>query len=156
LKGEIMKYPVVLNVNGERYEVLVPAVRTLADVLRNDLCLTGTKIGCDMGECGTCTVLVDGKAVASCLMLAVDCNERDILTIEGLSKNGLHPIQEAFIKYGAVQCGFCTPGVILSIKGLLDRNASPSDQEIKESITGNLCRCTGYVKILEAVRRVRS
>jgi carbon-monoxide dehydrogenase small subunit len=149
-----MKYPVVLNVNGERYEVLVSAERTLAEVLRNDLCLTGTKIGCDMGECGTCTVLVDGKAVPSCLMLAVDCNESDILTIEGLSKHGLHPIQEAFIKYGAVQCGFCTPGVILSIKGLLDRNASPSDQEIKESITGNLCRCTGYVKILEAVKRM--
>lgn len=151
-----MKYPVSLNVNGEIYDVFVPVERTLVQVLRDDLSLTGTKVGCDMGECGACTVLLDGKAVASCLVLAVDCNNREIITIEGLSKGGLHPIQQAFIEHGAVQCGFCTPGAILSIKGLLDRKPLPSEQEIRESISGNLCRCTGYAKIIQAVKAIGS
>jgi carbon-monoxide dehydrogenase small subunit len=141
-----------LRVNGEIYEVSVKPNETLLDVLRDKIGLTGTKKGCDTGQCGACTILLDGKPVPSCLMLAVDAKDRDILTIEGLADNGqLHPLQEAFINEGAVQCGYCTPGMILSAKALLDINSKPTELEIKEAIAGNLCRCTGYVKIVKAI-----
>jgi len=141
-----------LKVNAEIYTVSVRPNETLLDVLRDKIGLTGTKKGCDTGQCGACTVLLDGNPVPSCLVLAVDVKGRDILTIEGVAENGrLHPIQEAFVNEGAVQCGYCTPGMILSAKALLDRNPNPSEQEIKEAISGNLCRCTGYVKIVQAI-----
>ena len=143
------------TVNGEPYELMIDSRRTLLEVLRESLGLTGTKHGCDTGECGACTVIVDGMAILSCVTMAVTCQGKNIITIEGLSKGGqLHPLQTAFMEKGAVQCGFCTPGVILSAKALLDVNPRPSEKEIKEAIAGNLCRCTGYVKILEAVRSV--
>ncbi len=143
------------TVNGEPYELMIDSRRTLLEVLRESLGLTGTKHGCDTGECGACTVTVDGMAILSCVTMAVTCQGKNIITIEGLSKGGqLHPLQTAFMEKGAVQCGFCTPGVILSAKALLDVNPRPSEKEIKEAIAGNLCRCTGYVKILEAVRSV--
>lgn len=149
-----------LKVNGEDYELLIPPNRTLLEALREDLALTGAKEGCQDGTCGSCTVLLDGKPVRSCLVLAVEAEGKEILTIEGLSKGEeLHPIQEAFVNYGAVQCGFCTPGMILTAKALLDSNPDPSEEEIREAISGNLCRCTGYVKIVEAIaeaaRRLR-
>ena len=148
-----MKQIIMLNVNDEFYEVAVAPNRTLLEVLRDTLGLTGTKKGCDEGDCGSCTVLMDGKAVLSCLMLAVEAQGRKIITIEALAKNGqLHPLQQAFIEHGAIQCGFCTPGIILSAKALLDRNAKPTEVEVREAIAGNLCRCTGYVKIVEAIR----
>ena len=143
------------TVNGEPYELMIDSRRTLLEVLRESLGLTGTKHGCDTGECGACTVIVDGMAILSCVTMAVTCQGKNIITIEGISKGGqLHPLQTAFMEKGAVQCGFCTPGVILSAKALLDVNPRPSEKEIKEAIAGNLCRCTGYVKILEAVRSV--
>ena len=149
-----------LRVNGEDCELSIPPNRTLLEVLREDLALTGAKEGCQDGTCGSCTVLLDGKPVRSCLILAIEAEGREILTIEGLSKGEeLHPIQEAFVNYGAVQCGFCTPGMILTAKALLDSNPDPSEEEIREAISGNLCRCTGYVKIVEAIaeaaRRLR-
>jgi aerobic carbon-monoxide dehydrogenase small subunit len=142
-----------LIVNGEPVEVPVEPSETLLQVLRNKLQLTGTKEACGLGECGACTVILDGKAVNSCLVLAVEANGSEITTIEGL-KNGpeLHPIQKAFIEQGAVQCGFCTPGMILSAKALLDENPRPTEMQIREAIEGNLCRCTGYVKIVEAIK----
>ncbi len=141
-----------LRVNGEDYELSIPPNKTLLEVLREDLALTGAKEGCQDGTCGACTVLLDGKPVRSCLILAIEAEGREILTIEGLSKGEeLHPIQEAFVKCGAVQCGFCTPGMILAAKALLDSNPNPSEREIREAISGNLCRCTGYTKIVEAV-----
>ncbi len=141
-----------LRVNGEDYELLIPPNKTLLEVLREDLALTGTKEGCEDGTCGACTVLLDGKPVRSCLVLAVEAEGKEILTIEGLSKGEeLHPLQEAFVNYGAVQCGFCTPGMILAAKSLLDSNPSPSEEEIRKAISGNLCRCTGYTKIVEAI-----
>lgn len=150
-----MKQLIQLSVNGQQYEVRVEPWKTLVDVIREDLGLTGTKEACSTGECGACTVLVDGKPVNSCLMLAVEAQHKDILTIEGLSQGGkLDPLQEAFIKYGAIQCGFCTPGMLLTTKALLDRNPKPTELEIKEGISGNLCRCTGYVKIIEAISAV--
>lgn len=150
-----MKQLIVLKVNGEAYEVAVEPRMTLLDVLRDNLGLTGTKKACDLGNCGSCTVLLDSKPVVSCLLLAVDAQGRDILTIEGLAKNGqLHPLQQAFIDYTALQCGFCTPGMLLSAKALLDSNPEPTEDEVKEAISGNLCRCTGYGNIVEAILKV--
>lgn len=148
-----MKYPVTLTVNDERFELEVPANWTLLDVIREECGFTGTKQGCGNGECGACTVLLDGKPVNSCLVLALQADGRSVTTIEGLSKEGkMHPIQDAFIAHGAIQCGFCTPGMILSVKALLDRNPNPKEVEIREALAGNFCRCTGYQKIVEAVQ----
>jgi carbon-monoxide dehydrogenase small subunit len=150
-----MKQLITLRVNGETYEVAVQPWRTLLEVLRNDIGLTGAKRGCDEGDCGACTVIIDGKPVSSCLSLAVEAQGKDITTIEGLAKNGqLHPLQSAFVEHGAIQCGFCTPGMILSAKALLDENPKPTEEEVREGISGNLCRCTGYVKIVEAIMAV--
>ncbi len=148
-----MKVSVNLTVNGEPVEVAVEPNRTLVQLLREDLGLTGTKHGCGLGDCGACTVLLDGKPVNSCLVLALQARGREVLTIEGLAENGnLHPIQRAFVDLGAIQCGFCTPGMILSAKALLDENPKPTEKEIRTAISGNLCRCTGYQKIVEAVQ----
>lgn len=147
-----MKQVLKLSVNGEKIEVYTETWKSLADVLRDELLLTGTKIGCNAGRCGSCTVLVDGKAVKSCLMLAIQAQGHEILTIEGLAKDGLHPLQQAFIDRFAVQCGYCTPGMILAAKALLDENPKATEEEIKEGLSGNLCRCTGYVKIVEAIK----
>jgi carbon-monoxide dehydrogenase small subunit len=147
-----LKQLIELRVNGELYEVAVEPQRTLLEVLRETLGFTGTKKACDEGQCGSCTVLMDGKPVASCLTLALEAQGRDILTIEGLGTDGhLHPLQQAFVDLGAIQCGFCTPGMVLSAKALLDENPSPTEDEVREAISGNLCRCTGYAKIVEAV-----
>ena len=147
------KQIIELRVNGDRYEVAIEPWRSLAEVLREDLGLTGTKIGCNNGDCGACTVLLDGRSVCSCLTLAVEACHHEITTIEGLapSPSELHPIQDAFVKLGAVQCGFCTPGMILSTKYLLDGNPTPTETEIRKGLSGNLCRCTGYNKIVDAV-----
>jgi aerobic carbon-monoxide dehydrogenase small subunit len=143
-----------IKVNDRRYEVAVDANRTLADLIRYDLGLTGTKKGCEIGECGSCTVLLDGKPVNSCLVLAVQVREREVLTVEGLeTEDGLHPLQSAFIEKGAIQCGFCTSGMLLSAKSLLDGKSEPGESEIRTAISGNLCRCTGYQKIVEAVQQ---
>jgi aerobic carbon-monoxide dehydrogenase small subunit len=148
-----MTCKISLFVNDEAYSLDVETDWTLLKVIREDLGLTGTKEGCGEGQCGSCTVLVDGKPVNSCLVLAVDVNGKSVMTIEGLAKDGkLHPIQAAFIEKGAIQCGFCTPGMILTAKGLLDKHPSPSEEEIRLGIAGNLCRCTGYAKIIEAIR----
>ena len=146
-----MKKLLMLRVNGENYEVFTDSWKTLERVLRDDLGLTGVKEGCNTGNCGVCTVLIDGKAVKSCLVLASQVQEKDIFTIEGLSKNGLHPLQQAFIDHFAIQCGFCTPGMVLAAKALLDENPNPTEEEVKLGLSGNLCRCTGYVKIVEAI-----
>jgi len=147
-----MKRIINLHVNGEEFEVLTQVHKTLLEVLREDLGLTGTKRGCDLGTCGACTVLIEGKPFLSCLTLAVDVQGKNIITIEGLSLEGKpHPLQEAFVEKGAIQCGFCTPGMILTAKALLDENPHPSEIEVKRAISGNLCRCTGYIKILEAI-----
>jgi carbon-monoxide dehydrogenase small subunit len=146
------KHQIQLTVNDEEYDLLVHPNRTLLDLLRYDLGLTGTKEGCDEGDCGACTVIVNGKVVTSCLVLAVEMDGAAITTIEGLHKgDGLHPIQQAFVDSGAVQCGFCTPGMILTTKALLDEMSDPSEEDIKHYLEGNLCRCTGYAKILDAV-----
>ncbi len=150
-----MKQLIQLKVNGELYEVRVEPWKTLVEVIREDIGLTGTKESCSTGECGACAVLLDGKPVNSCLMLAVEAEGKDLMTVEGLSEEGkLHPLQEAFIKHGAIQCGFCTPGMLLSAKAMLDENPHPTEAEVKEKISGNLCRCTGYVKIMEAILEV--
>jgi len=150
---DIEKSTITLTVNGEVYEILVKPNASLLDVLRNELDLTGTKRGCDSGDCGACTVIMDGKAVDACLVLAMKADGRNIVTIEGLANgNKLDPIQEAFLEKGAVQCGFCTPGMALSTKALLDNNPNPTKEEIKAGIAGNLCRCTGYTKIIEAIQ----
>ena len=142
-----------LTVNGAPHEVEVPTYRTLLDCLRNDLGLTGSKEGCSVGVCGACTVLLDGKIVSSCIALAVFADGHDVTTIEGLADDErLHPVQQAFVDAGGFQCGICTPGQVESAKALLDANPHPSDDEIREWMTGNLCRCTGYYKILESIR----
>jgi carbon-monoxide dehydrogenase small subunit len=147
-----MKKLINLIVNGKRYELAVMPNMTLADMLRKELGLTGTKKGCDAGDCGSCTVILDGKPVNSCLVLAVQASGREVLTIEGMgTEEGLHPIQKAFVENGAIQCGFCSPGMILSAKALLDRNPRPTELEVRTAISGNLCRCTGYQKIVEAI-----
>jgi len=151
-----MKQVLNLSVNGENYEVYVEPSKFLRDVLREDLQLTGTKEGCSSGRCGSCTVLIDGMAVKSCLILASQAQGREILTIEGLAKEKLHPLQQAFIDCFAVQCGYCTPGIILSAKALLDDNPNATEEEIKEGLSGNLCRCTGYTKIIEAVQKAQA
>ena len=139
-------------VNGEPVEVAFAPYKTLLEVLREDLALTGTKHGCELGECGTCAVLVDGRPVLSCLSLGLECEGRRVETVEGMaSASGLHPLQRAFADLGAAQCGYCTPGFLLTAKALLDANPAPTLPEIKEALAGNLCRCTGYVKIFEAV-----
>jgi len=139
-------------VNGRSYEIPIEPHMTLVEVLRDKLDITGTKISCGAGECGACTVLIDGKPTLSCLTLAMTAREKNILTIEGLAKgSNLHPIQKAFIEHGAIQCGFCTPGMILATKALLDENPNPTREEVKKALAGNLCRCTGYVKIVDAV-----
>lgn len=148
-----MKKTIQLTINGEPVEAAVSTNQTLVQFLRDDMGLTGTKHGCGLGDCGACTVLMDGKAVNSCLVLAIQADGTDILTIEGLAENGkLHPLQQAFVDKGAIQCGFCTPGMILSAKALLDEKPNPSELEIRTAISGNLCRCTGYQKIVEAVQ----
>jgi carbon-monoxide dehydrogenase small subunit len=136
-----MKKDIILKINGDIYDLIVDTRMTLLEAIREKIGLTGTKDGCGIGECGTCTVLLDGKPIYSCLMLAVEAEGKEILTIEGLATpEGLHPIQKAFIEHGAVQCGFCTPGMILSAKALLDENPNPTEEEIREAISGNLCR----------------
>ncbi len=143
---------IVLDVNGDLHEVFVEPDRTLLDVLRADLGLTGTKTNCLEAECGVCTVLVDGRAINACLYLAVAARGRAITTIEGLGRGGtLHPLQQAFIDHGAVQCGYCIPGTILAAKAYLDEHPAPTEDEVREALAGNLCRCTGYQKIVEAV-----
>lgn len=152
-----MKKLIHVTVNGRRIEVAVEPNTTLVDLLRYELGLTGTKKGCDLGDCGACTVILDGRAVNSCLVLAVQAHGRSVQTIEGLeTADGLHRLQEAFVEKGAIQCGFCSPGMILSAKNLLDRNPHPGEKEIRQSVSGNLCRCTGYQKIIEAIQSASS
>jgi len=150
-----MKRTIRLSINRSSYAIEVEPHWTLLDMLRNELGLSGTKRGCDKGDCGTCTVLVDGKAVNACLYLAVRADRKEILTVEGLeTEEGLHPLQKAFLEKGAVQCGFCTPGMLLAAKSLLDRNPTPTEEEVRGAISGNLCRCTGYQHIVEAIASV--
>jgi len=152
---ESKTYPLTMTVNNREIAIEVEADELLVDVLRDRLGLTGTKIGCNEGECGACTIIMDDEPVLSCLVPALRAQGREILTIEGLSDgDALHPLQQAFVDYGAVQCGYCIPGFIMSAKALLDLNPHPSRDEIKEAVAGNLCRCTGYVKILEAIEAV--
>ncbi|MHB8916450.1 MAG: (2Fe-2S)-binding protein [Desulfocucumaceae bacterium] len=151
-KSGVKRYLITLNVNGDSYTKVVKANTLLVNVLRDELDLTGTKKGCELGDCGSCTVLLDGKPVNSCVILAVEADGREITTIEGLAQNEkLDKIQEAFVNNAAVQCGYCTPGMIMSARALLTRNPHPNEQEIREAIAGNLCRCTGYVNIVRAI-----
>jgi aerobic carbon-monoxide dehydrogenase small subunit len=148
-----MTHTIRMRVNGKDYTADVPSQRLLIDCLRYDLGLTGTKEGCSVGVCGACTVLMDGVLVSSCLTLAVLADGKEITTVEGLAQNGkLHPVQQAFIDYGGFQCGICTPGMVVAAKALLDQNSHPSDDDIKDWMMGNLCRCTGYYKIIESIR----
>jgi aerobic carbon-monoxide dehydrogenase small subunit len=150
-----MKKIIHLTVNDREHEIAVEPNATLTDLIRDELGLTGTKKGCDTGDCGACTVLLNGLPVNSCLVLAVQANGCTVETIEGLeTEDGLHPVQDAFVEHGAIQCGFCSPGMILSAKHLLDKNPRPAESEIREAIAGNLCRCTGYQKIIEAIKSV--
>src|SRR5262245_6836451 len=147
-----MKIRVAMTVNGEPIDVLVDGYKTLLEVLREDLQLTGTKHGCELGECGACAVLVDGQPVLSCLVLAAESDGRHVTTVEGLAADGrLHPLQECFADLGAAQCGYCTPGILITAKALLDAEPHPSRARISEALSGNLCRCTGYLQIIEAV-----
>jgi carbon-monoxide dehydrogenase small subunit len=148
-----MKKIINLTVNGESFELAVEPNRTLADALREDLNFTGAKKGCGIGDCGACTVLMDGLPVFSCLVLAIEADGHDIMTIEGVADGAeLHPIQKAFIEHGAIQCGFCTPGMILNAYALLKANPDPNEDDIRRALSGNLCRCTGYQKIVEAIQ----
>lgn len=151
-----MKHEVSFIVNGQSYSVCVEPNKSLLSVLREDLYLTGTKEGCNVGECGACTVIMNGKAVNSCLIPAVECAGAEIMTVEGLMKEdgSLDPLQQAFIDLGAVQCGFCTPGMLMSAKALLMQNPHPTEEEIKTAIEGNICRCTGYLPIVRAIKKV--
>jgi carbon-monoxide dehydrogenase small subunit len=145
--------PIILRINGETHELLVAPWRTLLEVLRESVGLTGAKRSCQEGQCGACTVLLDGQAVNSCLYLAVEAQDRDIQTIEGLAKGGvLDQIQKSFVQKGGIQCGFCTPGFVLATKSLLDQNPNPSEDDIRAAMVGHLCRCTGYVQIIEAIQ----
>lgn len=146
-----MKQPVMLQINGQSYDLLVEPRRRLLDAIRYDCQLTGTKEGCGTGDCGACTVMLDGKTVCSCLVLAVSADGRPIMTIEGLADGDLHPVQRAFIACGGLQCGICTPGMILAAKALLDENPQPTVAHIQHGLANNLCRCTGYAKIIDAV-----
>ena len=152
-RGQKMKFKeITFTINGQSQTLTIQPWRTLLEVIREDLQLTGTKEGCGQGECGSCTVIMGGKTVNSCLVPAVEADGQEIITIEGLSNGDvLHPIQEAFMEHSGMQCGFCTPGMIMSAKGLLDRNPKPSEEEIREGIAGNFCRCTGYTKIVESI-----
>src|SRR5216110_1185857 len=146
------KAHISFTLNGEAAEVAFAPHKTLLEVLREDLALTGTKHGCELGECGTCTVLVDGRSILSCLMLGLDAEGRAVTTIEGMAEAGrLHPLQDTFADLGAAQCGYCSPGFLLAAKELIEKNSQPTRDEIKEALSGNLCRCTGYIKIYEAV-----
>ena len=148
-----MKRVIQLHINDIDYDVVASPQDLLIDVLREKLDLTGTKKGCGQGDCGTCTVIIDGRRALACLTLAIACEGRSIRTIEGMERHGaLHPIQQAFVDQGAIQCGFCTPGMVMSAKALLDEHPTPDDRQIKHGISGNLCRCTGYVKIVDAIR----
>jgi carbon-monoxide dehydrogenase small subunit len=150
-----MKQRVALNVNGENYDLEIEPNRLLLHALREDVELTGTKEGCSIGVCGACSVIVDGRLVSSCLTLAIACRGKEITTIEGLAKDGnLHPLQQAFVEYGGLQCGICTPGQIIAAKALLDENPQPTEEQVREWMSGNLCRCTGYYKIFESVMAV--
>ena len=156
-RRDVQRVVVKLSVNGETSELLLPVHKTLLEVLREDMRLTGTKHGCELGECGTCTVLVDGKPELSCLLLPVQLEGRAIATIEGLANGSdLHPLQQSFAEIGAAQCGYCTPGILLVAKSLLTENSKPTREEIREALAGNLCRCTGYTKILQAVELAAS
>lgn len=152
------KVVIALDVNGEHHELFVPVHKTLLEVLREDLDLTGTKHGCELGECGACAVLVDGEAILSCLALPIECQSpAQIVTVEGLAQGSRpHPLQETFAELGAAQCGYCTPGMLVTARALLDANPSPSRAEVVEALSGNLCRCTGYVKTFEAVELAAS
>jgi carbon-monoxide dehydrogenase small subunit len=153
LEEEMAFHKITLTVNGELEQVTVPSNMTLMRMLRESLALTGTKNGCSAGECGACTVLLNGEPMNSCMVLAVECDGAQVVTVEGLAEDKqLDPIQEAIIKGGGVQCGFCTPGILIASRALLDRNPDPSEQEISEALVGNLCRCTGYIRIIESVK----
>jgi carbon-monoxide dehydrogenase small subunit len=144
---------VSLMINGEYEQADVPSQMTLLQMLRDKLAMTGTKNGCNAGECGACTVLLDGEPVNSCMVLAVECDGSSVVTVEGLAHDGvLDPLQETIMEHGGVQCGFCTPGMLISARALIDRNAQPNDEEIREALVGNLCRCTGYLRIIDAVK----
>jgi len=152
IEREVERVVLTLDVNGERRELLVPVHKTLLEVLREDMQLTGTKHGCELGECGTCTVLIDGKPELSCLVLPIQIEGRAVTTVEGMATGSeLHPLQQAFAELGAAQCGYCTPGILLAARSLLEDNRQPTRDEIREALAGNLCRCTGYTKILQAV-----
>lgn len=147
-----MKSVITLKVNGDAHEILISPNQTLLEVLRDNLGLMGTKRGCDLGACGACTVLVDGEAYLSCIMLAMDATGKEIRTIEGLSETGeLHPLQQSFVEVGGLQCGFCTPGIIMTAQAILDEEPHPTEESVKKKMAGNLCRCTGYKKVIEAV-----
>ena len=148
-----MDHRIRINVNGSEEQVQVPSNMTLLQLLREELTLTGTKNGCSAGECGACTVLLNGEPVNSCMVLAVECNDSQVLTVEGLSQDGrLDALQQALVDSGGVQCGFCTPGILISARALLERNLNPNEADIREALLGNLCRCTGYLRVFEAVR----
>ena len=150
------KIDITFNLNGEKTEIIVPAVYRLVDILRNDLHLTGTKISCEIGRCGACSVLLDGQLVNSCLIMAYQLQNANVETVESISKNDLHPIQQAFLEEGGLQCGYCTPGMIVALSDLLEQNPNPTDEEVLEHLSGNLCRCTGYTGILRAVQRYKT